>query len=111
MAPNKRMALAGHLDAAQSGMALMIFGLILPMLSLSEELSAVAYLSSIWGYYLIWVGITIESFTGASKAQPMAGAGFSGSVLAERTVYVLEAGGVVLSLISGVQIIVGLTSV
>lgn len=105
---NARMALSGHLGALQSGMALMIFGVIWGLVDLSPTWSAVAAQSSIAGYYLIWLGITIASLTGASKALPMAGQGYAGGRFSETAVTALEAVGVLLSVLSAVLIVWGL---
>lgn len=105
---NARMALSGHLAALQSGMALMIFGVIWQFVDLTATWSMVAVQSSIAGYYLVWVGITVASLTGASKALPMAGQGFSAGRISETAVTVLEAVGVLLSVLSAVLIVWGL---
>lgn len=107
---NARMALSGHLVALQSGMALMIFGIIWGLVDLSPTWSFVAAQSSIAGYYLVWFGITIASITGASKALPMAGQGFSAGRISETAVTALEAIGVLLSVLSAVLIIWGIVA-
>jgi len=44
---NPRMALSAHLAAVQSGMAMIIFGLIWALLNLKEAVLKIAYYSSI----------------------------------------------------------------
>jgi (hydroxyamino)benzene mutase len=105
---NPRMALSGHLSALQSGMALMIFGIIWNILELAASWSEVAVLSSIVGYYLIWIGITLASITGASKALPISGQGFSAGKIQERLVTGIEVIGVLMALVSGTLIVWGL---
>lgn len=109
-AKNSRMALSGHLTAVQCGMALTIFGLIWSLVKLSPSMSFMAAYGSALGYFLIWMGITLASITGASKALPIAGEGFEGSRLNESIVKILEVCGVALSLVSGVILIFGLKS-
>lgn len=96
---NPRMALSGHLAAVQSGMALMIFGLIWGLLVLKEKWLKLAYYLSIISMYLIWFAITISATFGASKSLPIAGEGFSSSCFIEGVVslllYIGSASGVV----------------
>jgi len=105
---NKRMGLSAHLAAVQSGTAVMVFGLIWSLVALSNGLSSFAKWALIAGNYLIWIGMIIAAISGASKALPMAGKGFSGSRTSEKFVMFLEVSGVLLSLASGVLIIWGL---
>ena len=107
-AKNSRMALSGHLTAVQCGMALAIFGVIWSLVELSPFWEIVAAYGSALGFVLIWLGITIASVTGASKALPIAGAGFSANRTAEFSVKVMEIAGVLLSLIAGTSLVSGL---
>jgi len=107
-AKNSRMALSGHLTAVQCGLALVVFGLIWSWVKLSPFLLYVASYGSAAGYFLIWLGITIASLTGASKTLPIAGEGYVGTDISETVVKILEICGVVLSLISGVLLLKGL---
>ena len=107
---NRRMGLSAHLAAVQSGTAVIVFGLIWSLVDLSPALSSFAKWSLIAGNYLIWFGIVLAAITGASKALPIAGEGYSGNRGSEQTVMLLEMAGVVLSLISGVLIIWGLAN-
>lgn len=105
---NPRMGLSAHLAAVQSGMAVMIFGLIWSLVELSSGQSAFAKWALIAGNYFILMGMIIAGITGASKALPMAGKGFSGSKGSEVVVMALEVIGALFSLASGVLIIWGL---
>ncbi len=105
---NRRMGLSAHLAAVQSGMAIMIFGIVWSLIDLSTGFSAFAKWALIAGNYLIWLGIMIAAMTGASKALPIAGKGFTGGPMSERVVTALETLGVALSLASGGLIIWGL---
>ncbi len=74
---NPRMALSAHLTAAQGGMAVMIAGLVWPLVALSARLERVARWFIITGVYLLWGGLTLSAATGASQMLPIAGAGYS----------------------------------
>lgn len=105
---NTRMALSAHLAAVQSGMALMIFGLIWSMLRLKAVLLSAAFHMIIASMYLIWIAITLAAATGASNALPIAGKGYSASATYELTTDILIYVGAFLGLVSGVIIIWGL---
>ena len=105
---NSRMALSAHLAAVQSGMALMIFGLAWGILVLEEKWLKVAYYCGISGMYLVWFAITLAAALGASKALPLAGAGFSSTRLNETLVEVIVTAGAGLGTISTVLIVWGL---
>ncbi len=112
---NSRMALSGHLTAVQCGMALAIFGVIWSLVELPLFLGLfvdyfVAYGSAL-GFILIWLGITIASVTGASKALPIAGAGFSAGITTEFTVKVMVRSGSLLSLIACTLLAFGLLAI
>lgn len=99
-AKNSRMALSGHLTAVQCGMALAIFGVIWSLVELPLFIETVVAYGSALGFILIWLGITIASVTGASKALPIAGAGFSAIVIFELIVTIMVRLGSLLSLIA-----------
>ena len=105
---NSRMALSGHLTAVQSGMALAIFGVIWSLIELPLFFEIFVAYGSALGFILIWLGITIASATGASKALPIAGAGFSATVTTEFTVKLLVRAGSLLSLIACTLLAIGL---
>lgn len=90
---NPRMALSAHLTAVQSGMALMIFGLVWRWVALSSLWSAVARWSVVGGIYALWLGLTLSAATGAGDSLPIAGAGYDAGPLAQTTVSVLVLGG------------------
>lgn len=105
---NPRMALSAHLAAVQSGMALMILGLIWGLLSLEEKWLKIACYSSIAGMYLVWLAITLSAALGASKALPMAGKGFSSNPFSETAVELIVYAGAGLSVISTALVVFGL---
>ena len=105
---NSRMALSGHLTAVQCGMALAIFGVIWSLVVLPLSLAMFVAYGCASGFILIWLGITIASVTGASKALPIAGAGFSATVTSEFTVTIMVRTGSLLSLIACIMLVFGL---
>ncbi|MEO9132758.1 MAG: hypothetical protein ABI240_16350 [Sphingomonas sp.] len=80
---NPRLALSAHLTAVQSGMALMIAGIIWPAIALNAALKKAAQWSIILGMYALWAGLTLSAATGASTALPIAGKGFHADQLVE----------------------------
>ena len=90
---NPRMALSAHLTAVQSGMALMIFGLVWRWVALPSLWSAMARWSVVAGIYSLWFGLTLSAATGAGDSLPIAGAGYDAGPLAQTMVSVLVLGG------------------
>ncbi|MCH2486823.1 MAG: hypothetical protein MK010_03650 [Erythrobacter sp.] len=90
---NPRMALSAHLTAVQSGMALMIFGLVWQWVALSPVLSAIARWSVVIGMYGLWFGLTLSALTGAGDSLPIAGAGYDAGLIAQMVVTGLVLGG------------------
>ncbi len=105
---NTRMALSAHLAAVQSGMALMIVGLIWQLVDLSDKAKRLALIFNIAGMYLVWLAITIAAIVGASKVLPIAGAGYSASASWEMVVEVIVTSGSVLGLVATLLIVFGL---
>lgn len=81
---NKRMGLSAHLAGVQNGLALIAFGLI--WTHADVPLAAVAYWSSLYSMYGIWIGLVLAGVWGASQSTPIAGKGYSASVLKENIV-------------------------
>jgi len=102
------MGLSAHLAAVQSGMALMIFGVVWELLTLQEKWLKIAYSSALASMYLVWISITMSAIFGASKALPMAGKGFSASSLVESSVLITVYLGAGLGILSGILIVLGL---
>ncbi|KZN37105.1 hydrogenase [Pseudoalteromonas luteoviolacea CPMOR-2] len=105
---NARMALSGHLTAVQCAMALAIFGVIWSLVELPLYLEVFVAYGCTVGFILIWLGITIASVTGASKALPIAGAGFSAAETTESMVKIMVRTGSLLSLIACTLLTFGL---
>jgi len=105
---NPKMALSAHLAAVQSGMALMVFGLIWGALVLEKKWLDVILYSSIASMYLIWFSITLSAVLGASQALPMAGEGFSSSPINEMVIEVIVYIGAGLGIVASLLIVLGL---
>ena len=86
---NPRMALSAHLDAVQSGMALMVAGLVWGLASWSARIDRWAFGMLLAGMYGIWIAITVAAITGASRSLPIAGDGFDAVPAAEFVVTVV----------------------
>lgn len=105
---NPRMALSAHLTAVQSGMALMIAGIVWSAVSLHPRIENVARLSVIIGMYSLWLGLTLSAATGASEILPIAGAGFTASATADMMVAVTVMGGSGLMTVGWLLLVYGL---
>lgn len=105
---NPRMALSAHLTAVQSGMALMIAGIVWSAVSLHPRIENVARLSVITGMYSLWLGLTLSAATGAGEILPIAGAGFTASGTADMMVAVTVMGGSGLMTVGWLLLVYGL---
>ena len=83
---NSRMGLSAHLAAVQNGMALLIFGLLWPRLSLPGSLGPLGFRLSVASMYAISLALLLAAAFGTSAATPIAGAGFAGSAWQEALV-------------------------
>ena len=90
--PNPRMALSAHLDAVQSGMAVMIAAAFWSFVRLSSALERAAWWTLAVGMVGLWIGITLAAMTGASEALPMAGSGFAARPPMESAVTMIVGG-------------------
>lgn len=70
---NPRVALSAHLTAVQSGMAIVIAGIVWPAVDVAAGLKAIAKWSIAGGMYGLWVALTLSAMTGASEPLPIAG--------------------------------------
>lgn len=89
---NPRMALSAHLDAVQSGMAVMIAAAFWSSARWSPAVERLAWWTLSVGMIGLWLGITIAAATGASEVLPMAGAGHSALPSIETVVTVVVVG-------------------
>ena len=84
IATNPRMALSSHLEGVMNGMLLVILGLVWPRLKLGSRLARSGYGLALLGTYLNWGATLFAALSGAGAGlMPMAGAGHSGTALAE----------------------------
>jgi len=97
---NPRMALSAHLTAVQSGMAIMVAGIVWRRVALAGGLKALARWTIASGMYGLWLGLTASAATGASQTLPIAGAGHQAS-------QVIELGVSAIILVSSAAITVG----
>ena len=72
---NPRMALSAHLTAVQSGMAIMLIGVVWGNVALMPWVEIISRWATVVGMYMLWVGLTLSAATGASNTLPIAGAG------------------------------------
>ncbi len=105
---NPRMALSAHLAAVQSGMAMIIFGLIWNLVRISEKWLKVAFYTNFLGMYVVWIAISLGAILGASRSLPIAGAGFAATPSRELLVQVLVSAGAGLAVVSVCLIVLGL---
>ena len=89
---NKRMGLSAHLVGVQHGIVLWVVGLIQARLTPSPTLDAWMTWSLVLGLYGLWLAMLLAAIWGASRALPMAGAGFSASKARELVVGALVYG-------------------
>lgn len=83
---NPRMALSAHLDAVQSGMAVMIAAAFWSSARWTPGGERLAWWTLSVGMVGLWLGITLAAMTGAGKALPMAGNGFAATPSTEAVV-------------------------
>ncbi len=83
---NPRAGLAGHLEGVMNGTFLIAAGAAWKELRLSERAARFTYGLLVFGTWTNWAATTASGILGTSKATPIAGAGHSGSPLAENAV-------------------------
>ena len=72
-----RIGVSAHLDAIESGLGLIAFGLLIPHLTISPGwASLIAY--TMWiSFYVLWLGLLFGAAWGTGRTIPIAGAGVS----------------------------------
>ena len=83
---NPRAGLAGHLEGVMNGIFLVVVGLAWKDLGLGVRAARITYVLLVFGTWANWATTTATGLLGTSKATPIAGAGHSGSPLAEMAV-------------------------
>jgi hydroxylaminobenzene mutase len=100
---NSRLGLSAHLTAVQSGTALMAIAWFWPELTKSNDLAWLIGHTLWLSFWLLVIGQILAAAWGASKALPMAGAGYTASPVKEGISWVLVYG-------SSVSLIVALAA-
>lgn len=72
-----RIGVSAHLDAIESGLGLIAFGLLIPHLTISPGwASLIAY--TMWiSFYVLWLGLLFGAAWGTGRTISIAGAGMS----------------------------------
>jgi hydroxylaminobenzene mutase len=84
-----RIGVSAHLDAIESGLGLIAFGLLLPHLTISAGWTG-AIGHSLWiSLYLLWIGLLFAAVYGTGKVVPIAGAGLAAKPWQENTALIL----------------------
>ena len=80
-----RIGVSAHLDAIESGLGLIAFGLLIPHLTISPGwASVIAY--TMWiSFYVLWLGLVFGAAWGTGRTISIAGAGFSAELWQENT--------------------------
>jgi hydroxylaminobenzene mutase len=86
---NPRAGLAAHLEGVMNGIFLMVVGLAWKELALGERGARVVFWLLVFGTWANWATTAASAILGTSKTTPIAGAGHSGSPLAENAVTAL----------------------
>lgn len=84
---NMRMGVGAHVIGLFGGLVLIGVGLARPLFTLGPRLWRTMHLSWFVAAYVNWLSATIGGLTGASSLTPIAGAGTTGSPLAETVVF------------------------
>ena len=72
-----RIGVSAHLDAIESGLGLIAFGLLIPHLTISPGwASVIAHMMWI-SLYVLWLGLLFGAVWGTGRTIPIAGAGVS----------------------------------
>jgi hydroxylaminobenzene mutase len=95
-----RIGISAHLDAIESGLGLIAFGLLLPHLAISigwaKAISHVLWIS----LYLLWIGLLFAAMYGTGKVVPIAGGDMAAALWQENTARVLTSIGSLGSLVA-----------
>ena len=88
-----RIALSAHVAAIESGLALVVFGLLGARLALTGGWAA-AIAHTLWiSLYVLWVGLLLGAVFGTGKTLPIAGAGLRAKPWQETTAFALIGAG------------------
>ena len=81
-----RLGLAAHTVGISGGLVLIVLGALAGSFALGRRASAVMMWCWVYAAYANWVGSLLGAITGASRLTPIAGAGTTGTALAETLV-------------------------
>ena len=95
---NPRMGVGAHTLGVLGGMMLILIGLTKPLFALDRRLWLALHVCWFIAAYANWANTTLAGLTGSSRLTPIAGAGTTGTDLAETIVFV-------------VYLVVGVTSI
>ena len=101
---NPRMGLSAHTTAVQCGIGLLAFAVFWPHFAISDWAAQGLTLSLIASSGLLVLGLCLAAVSGASRALPIAGTGFSASDAGERAVSFLTIGSSLWMLLASVGI-------
>jgi len=88
-----RIALSAHVAAIESGLALIVIGLLGARLAL-PDFWAGAIAHGLWiSLYILWVGLLVGAIFGTGKTLPIAGAGLLAKPWQEATAFALIGAG------------------
>ncbi len=97
---NARMGLSAHLAGVQSGMALVILGLVWRYVALSPAAERFAAIGNIASAWMICASLVLAALFGTSRSTPIAGAGHQGAAWQEGLVSALLLPGCALMLLA-----------
>lgn len=88
---NPRLGLAAHIVGITGGLVLIALGALASVFALGPRAAAVMMWTWVYAAYANWLACLLAAITGASRLTPIAGAGTTGSSLAEAVVaFLLE---------------------
>lgn len=83
---NPRMGLSAHLEGVMNGLFLVVAGIIWQELQLPARLQNILYATLLYGTFANFTFTLLAAILGTSKTTPIAGAGYSGTVITEHFV-------------------------
>jgi hydroxylaminobenzene mutase len=88
-----RIALSAHVAAIESGLALILVGLLGARVALSAGWAAAIAYGLVLSLYVLWIGLLLGSVFGTGKTLPIAGAGLRAEPWQEATAFALIGAG------------------
>ena len=102
---NPRMGLASHLEGIMNGTFLIALGAAWSYVKLSPKIATISYWCILYGTFANWAFVSLAAILGTSEMTPIAGDGYSGSVIHEQIV-TLGLVSVGLTMVIGLAIVV-----